>query len=148
MASTRAIGCVEILGPDNSPILIYKAMNESQDFEMDTIVFCSLDHFEGHAQQRRATLRASDRLIGPLPLPESRFQTWGYRASLGYKIVVLALAAVGLTDAPIRQLCDRVKDALFDCIMDPFYAPFSSIESEPTLQKIKESADAVPLPQV
>jgi hypothetical protein len=148
MTNSGVIGCVAVLGPDNSPILVYKPMSENQDFEMDTIVFCSLDHFESQAQQRRGTLRPSDRLIGPLPLTESRFQTWGYRASLGYKIVVLALGAVGLTDAPIRQLCDRVKDALFDCVMDPFYVPFSSIESEPTLQRVKDSVAAVPPPQV
>jgi hypothetical protein len=148
MSTSGAIGCVAVLGPDNSPILIYKPMSEMQDFEMDTILFCSLDHFEHQATQRRGTLRPSDRVIGPLPLAESRFQTWGYRATLGYKIVVLALTSVNLAESVIRQLCDRVKDALFDSVMDPFYAPFSSIESEATLQKVKDGIAAVPLPQI
>jgi hypothetical protein len=145
---SKTIACVAVLAPDNSPILVKKYWDEVDDLVIDTLLFCSLDYFDAQMQQRKATGKAVDRFIGNLPPSDSRLQTWGYRANLGYKIVVLTPATANAPESLIRGLCEKLKEMLFDCIMDPFYVPFSTIEAKAALQKVADAVQAVVIPQV
>jgi hypothetical protein len=94
-------------------------------------------------------MRSSDRLIGPFASSETqpRFQVWGYRLSLGYKIVVLSLfVQPPVPEHSIRAFCEKVRDAVFDRVMDPFYQPFAAMDSPGIIARISRDADAIPLP--
>jgi hypothetical protein len=145
---SKAVACVAVLSPDNSPILVKKYCDDVDDLVIDTHLFCSLDYFDAQMQQRKTTGKAVDRFIGNLPPSENRLQTWGYRANLAYKIVVLTLATTNVPETAIRGLCEKLKEILFDCIMDPFYVPFSTINTKSALQRVADAVQAVALPQV
>jgi hypothetical protein len=143
-----AIGCVAVLSPDNAPILIRKIADENQDFEFDTIIFCAIDRFVPQPAQRKTTIRSADRLIGPFQASDgpSRFQVWGYKTSLGYKIIVLSIAQPAIPDHAVRTFCEKVRDAVFDRLMDPFYQPFSAMDSPAILDRILRDAEAITIP--
>jgi hypothetical protein len=140
-----AIGCVAVLGPDNAPLLIRKIADEHQDFEFDTIIFCAIDSF-GQPMGANAPRKSMGRLIGPFPSADgqTRFQVWGYKASLGYKIIVLAQPPVA--EIVIRGFCERVRDAVFDRITDPFYEPFSPMDAPAILSRISRDAEGIVVP--
>jgi hypothetical protein len=115
------------------------------------IIFCALDAFDQQAGQRKSTIRGTDRFFGPIQPAEGqrdRFQVWGYRANLGYKIVVLTIAQPPVSESAVRGLCEKVKDGLFDRVLDPFYRPFSPLDSPALLAKVNKEADAIQQPQV
>jgi hypothetical protein len=132
---TPDVACIGIIGPDNNPLLIQNNCKEAQSFEIDTLLFCSLDHFEVQASAKKSS-KPPDRFLGALQ-GSDRFQIWGYRASLGYKIIVLTSRMPTFLDSAVRRLCEEVRDILFDALLDPFYLPFSMIESETIIGKIK-----------
>jgi hypothetical protein len=107
----------------------------------DTLLFCSLDHFEVQASARKST-KPPDRFPGALQ-GSDRFQIWGYRASLGYKIVILTSRMPTFLDSAVRRICEEVRDILFDALLDPFYIPFSMIESEAIIAKITAAGAAL-----
>jgi hypothetical protein len=125
---------VGIIGPDNNPLLIKKTCHEAQSLEIDTLLFCCLDYFEMQAPSRRAS-KPPERFLGNIQTSD-RFQIWGYRANLGYKIIILTTHTASFQESAVRRLCESVKDILFDAILDPFYVPFSVIESEGVMSKI------------
>lgn len=140
------VACIAIVGPDNNPILIRKYCEEKHEMELDSQLFCSLDHFEATpATQKRGV--KTDRFLGTISTDE-RFQIWGYRASLRYKIIILTGHLANQQEAQIKLLCEKVKDTLFDAFMDPFYAPFSMLESKDVIAKIDEIAKSLPEPNV
>jgi hypothetical protein len=124
MAFVKLIG---IMAPDNAPILIHKQVSDRPDLELETFLCCSLDSFEAMPQNRRATVRNPDRFLGTIQTVE-QYLLWGYKAILGYRIVVIT-ANLPSQESVVKLLCDKVKDALFESILDPFYVPFSSLES-------------------
>ncbi|KAH0793440.1 trafficking protein particle complex subunit 2-like protein [Histomonas meleagridis] len=138
------VACVAIIGPDGNPLLIEKKCEEKQEHEIDSLLFCSLDFFDQPTQRKIPKL--SDRYLGNIQTSE-RFQIWGYKAGLGYKIIVLTFHVVNLQDNFMKSVCEKIKDVLFDAILDPFYTPFSMIESPSALSRINEIAATVQAPQ-
>jgi hypothetical protein len=136
------VGCIAIIGPDNSPLLIHKAVPEKQDFEFDTLLFCSLDYFENQTQTRRPAARPGDRFLGTIQSAE-RYLIWGYKAVMGYRIIVLT-AIMQNQDTVVRGICEKVKDVLLETILDPFYSPFSIIESAIAKEKVASLAATPP----
>ena len=136
------IACISIIGPDNNPILIEKYCEESQSQEIDTLLFCSLDYFDQPSNPAKRTLKSGDRFLGNIQTSD-RFQIWGYRASLGYKIIVLTVHVITIPDSQMKSICEKVKDVLFDSLMDPFYQPFALIESPKVISKITEIAKSL-----
>jgi hypothetical protein len=139
----QQIACIAVIGPDNNPLIIQKYCEETQELEIDTCLFCSLDYFDG--QPMRKTSSKLDRFLGSIQTSD-RFQIWGYRAALGYKIIILTFHTTSLQDTTIRTLCEKTKDVLFDALMDPFYAPFSIIESPAVIAKIDDLSRIQPAP--
>jgi hypothetical protein len=132
------VACIGIIGPDNNPLLIQKNCQEAQDLEIDTLLFCCLDYFEVQGGGHKST-KPPDRFLGNIQTSD-RFQIWGYRASLGYKIIILTSHTATFSDGVVRRLCEDVKDILFDAILDPFYIPFSVIESEAVLASLNTAS--------
>ncbi|KAK8841174.1 hypothetical protein M9Y10_027374 [Tritrichomonas musculus] len=145
--SNNQIACVSIIGPDNNPILIKKYCEESQNQEIDTLLFCSLDYFEQpqNPGPKKQSKSSSDRFLGNIQTSD-RFQIWGYKASLGYKIIILTAHVTSIPEASMRTICEKVRDVLFDSLMDPFYQPFALIESPRVISKINEIAQSLPAP--
>ncbi|OHT17690.1 hypothetical protein TRFO_00999 [Tritrichomonas foetus] len=144
---TGQIACIAIIGPDNNPILIEKYCEESQNQEIDTLLFCSLDYFDQpqNAGPKKPLKNSSDRFLGNIQTSD-RFQIWGYKSSLGYKIIILTVHIVSIPENSMRGVCERVKDVLFDSLMDPFYQPFSLIESPKVIAHIKDIALSLQVP--
>jgi hypothetical protein len=138
------VACVGIIGPDNNPLLIQKSCAEGQHVEIDTLLFCSLDYFEAPSAGKKAP-KAVDRFLGNIQTSD-RFQIWGYRAPLGYKIVVLTWHTATFPDVAVRRLCEEIKDVLFDALLDPFYVPFAAIESAGVVAKIAAASAALRAP--
>jgi hypothetical protein len=136
------VGCIAVIGPDNSPLLVHKAIPEKQDFEFDTLLFCSLDCFENQTQTRRPPNRNPDRFLGTIQSAE-RFLIWGYKAVMGYRILVLT-SIMQNQESVVRGICEKVKDVLLETVLDPFYAPFSIIESAIAKEKIASLAATPP----
>lgn len=134
------VACIAVIGPDSNPILIEKFCDEKKEHEIDTILFCALDFFDQPNQ--RKSLKSSDRYLGNMQTSD-RFQTWGYRCGLGYKIIVLTFHIVNSQDNVMRGLCERVKDVLFSALTNPFYEPFSMIDSPIAVAKIAEIAKSL-----
>lgn len=134
------IACISIIGPDNKPLLIEKYCQENDELEIDTLLFCSLDYFEQINQpNRKPALKANERFLGNIQTSD-RFQIWGYKAGLGYKIVILTSSQSSVQEVVMKSLCEKIKDILIDSFMDPFYQPFAMIESEAVIQKIGDVA--------
>jgi hypothetical protein len=136
---TEEIACISVIGPDNNPLVIQKYCKETQDLEIDTWLFCSLDYFDGQVVRKTAK---PERFLGNIQTSD-RFQVWGYKAGLGYKIIILTFHMALLQDLGVRTLCEKVRDILFDSLMDPFYVPFSMIDSAAVLRKIDDLGRAV-----
>jgi hypothetical protein len=136
------VACIAIIGPDNAPLLIHKSIPERQDFEFDTLLFCSLDYFDNQTQTRRPPTRFPDRFLGTIQTAE-RFLIWGYKAPMGYRIIVLT-SIVQNQDSVVKGICEKVKDVLLEAVLDPFYAPFSIIESPIAKEKIASLAGTPP----
>lgn len=141
------VACVAVIGPDDNPLLFRKYCDENHEFEIDSLIFCALDHFDGPAGggQRAATTRgAVGSFIGNISMSD-RFQIWGYRAALKYKIIVLTFHLMSIEESSIRAMCENVRDIMFDAITDPFYIPFSMMEQPHIRQKIDNAAEAIRL---
>ena len=138
------IACISIIGPDNNPILIEKYCEESQNQEIDTLLFCSLDYFEQpqNTGSKKPIKNTNDRFLGNIQTSD-RFQIWGYRASLGYKIIILTVHITSIPDNTMKSICEKVRDVLFDSLMDPFYQPFALIESSRVISKITEISQSL-----
>jgi hypothetical protein len=139
--ATPSVACVGIIGPDNNPLLIQKSSPESQHVEIDTLLFCSLDYFDSPPVGKKVP-KTIDRFLGNIQTSD-RFQIWGYRAPLGYKIIVLTWHTATFPDLAVRRLCEEIKDVLFDALLDPFYVPFSVLESEGVIAKIGSATAAL-----
>lgn len=139
----KQVACVAIIGPDDNPILIRKYCHESQEMELDALLFCALDYFVPQAKAKERgkdkDRKNDDRFLGNINTSD-RYQTWGYKAALRYKIIVVTVHLNSVQDGPIKQLCERLSDALFDAIMDPFYQPFVMIEAPNVLAKVDNLA--------
>jgi hypothetical protein len=142
MKTGNQVQCIAVIGPDNTPILVQKYCEENQEFEIDTLLFCSLDYFDRQLPQARPMPRLSggSNFLGNVQTSD-RFQIWGYRAPLSYKIVILTSHLSNPQDGPVKALCENVKTVLFDCMMDPFYTPFSVIEARNVLARINLLAE-------
>lgn len=143
-APNNQIACISIIGPDNNPILIEKYCEESQNQEIDTLLFCSLDYFEQpqNTGSKKPIKNTNDRFLGNIQTSD-RFQIWGYRASLGYKIIILTVHITSIPDNAMKSICEKVRDVLFDSLMDPFYQPFALIESSRVISKITEISQSL-----
>lgn len=143
-APNNQIACISIIGPDNNPILIEKYCEESQNQEIDTLLFCSLDYFEQpqNTGSKKPIKNTNDRFLGNIQTSD-RFQIWGYRASLGYKIIILTVHIISIPDNAMKSICEKVRDVLFDSLMDPFYQPFALIESSRVISKITEISQSL-----
>jgi hypothetical protein len=140
---TQQIACIAVIGPDNNPLLIQKYCEETQELEIDTWLFCSLDYFDSQVARKPPT--KPERFLGNIQTSD-RFQIWGYKAGLGYKVIILTFHTAKPQDSAVKALCEKVRDSLFDSIMDPFYLPFSMIESPAVLSKITELGRSIIAP--
>ena len=130
------VACIAVVGPDNNPILIRKYCDEQQEMELDSLLFCSLDHFDPQSNQKKSGSKERFFSIST----SDRFQIWGYRAALQYKIIVLTLNGANIQDAAMKSICEKTRDVLFDAIMDPFYSPFAMIEAGDVVKRIDDIA--------
>ena len=131
MSETPKIACVAIIGPDCNPLLVRRYTSEKQEQEIDTLLFCTLDYFDQKS-------KSPPGFLGNLQTSD-RFQIWGYRTNLSYKIVVFSFHNANVKEDEMRTLCEKVKKILSQIFMDPFYQPFSPIKS----QRICEQIDAL-----
>jgi hypothetical protein len=86
------------------------------------MIFCCLDFFDPPGVVRKPSSKSTDRFLRNIQTSD-RLQIWGYRAGLGYKIVILTLHIVSFQESAMQPLCEAVRDILFDAIMDPFPSP-------------------------
>ena len=133
---------IAIIGPDNNPIYTQKYCSEKQKLEMDTILFCSLDYFDQQVS-KKTVMKSNDSFLGCIQTTD-RFQIWGYKTGLKYKIIVLTSHIASLSDNFMQSFCDQIKDALFNAIMDPFYTPFSVLDSPRFQERIQALIKTVP----
>ena len=127
--SEPKISCLTIIGPDNNPLLLQKYCNEKQDLEIETLLFCSLDYIDQKKDK-------DSFFLGKLQTTD-RFQIWGYKTNLKYKIVILTSHSSKLKEEEIENIFEKIKLVLFGCFMDPFYIPFSVIKSPKVIEKIE-----------
>jgi hypothetical protein len=113
-------------------MLIRKFADEMQEFEIDLIAFASLDHFDGSAS-RKGGRRLG--FMGPIAMSDV-FQVWGYGAMLGYEVILLTQFGVHFAEGKVGGVCYRIRDVLFDAVTDPFYEPFSAIDSPRAVARI------------
>lgn len=125
--------CTAITGPDDSLLFIEIYTDDRQEMELESIVFCSLDYFSQMQGRGR-----NQRFLGLLPMPDSRYNVWGYKAALGYKIHLLTTPVQAPPENAIKQVCERIKDALFEAISNPFYKEFSPFRNEAIKTKIRD----------
>ena len=128
MSEKQKIACVAIIGPDNNPIFVRRYTSEKQEQEIDTLLFCSLDYFDQKSKTQAG-------FIGNLQTSD-RFQIWGYRTNLSYKIVILSFHNSNVKDDEMKNLCEKIKKLLFGVFMDPVYQPFSPIKSQKILEQV------------
>lgn len=121
------ISCIAVVGPDESLLLICKDESASDDLELDSLVFCSLDYFSQSRSGRNALQNIGRNEKFANICNKENYMVFGYRAPLSYKIVIVIPFVQNPNEAAIRSICERTKDVLFDAISDPFYAPFSPI---------------------
>ena len=134
MASTNlTISCVSIIGPDDSLLFIRKYPVDSYNFEIDSIVFCSLDYI---SQDKRTSKK--ERFIGQLQMPDQKYNVWGYKTALGYKIIILTNPIPNPSESTIKSISEKIKDVLFVQFTNPFYKPFSPINSVNFTNKINQ----------
>ena len=137
--ASQEVACIAIVGPDNNPILIRK-YKEAQDMELDSLLFCSLDYFDTQNNQKKSG--SKERFLGSINTSD-KFQIWGYRAALQYKIIVLTGHLASTQDGQMKAICEKTRDVLFDAIMDPFYTPFAIIEASGIIPKIDQIAQTL-----
>lgn len=134
------IQCLSIIGPDNSLLYIKKYAtgndsNDDNDLEMDLIIFSSLDFMP---QGKTFGQIKKERFSGFINQTQSdKYNCYGYKAPLGYKIIVLLLNVQNQPNqSNIQTLCDKVKEELFHSFWNPFYSPFSPITSPNLIERI------------
>ena len=127
MDDSHGIACVSIMSPDNNPIFIQKYGNEIEELEMDSLIFCSLDFFEtkvGHKSTSK-----NDSYLGNIQNSD-QFQVWGFKPGLNYKIIILTYHTQAII--PYQTMIStfkKIQDLLFNAFMNPFYVPFSLLDS-------------------
>lgn len=129
--SNPTIQCLSIIGPDNSLLYIKKYLsgsdlNDETDLEMDLAVYSALEFMP-----QAKTFSQFKRFFGLInPNLNDKYNCYGYKAPLGYKIVVLILNVQNQPNqSNILNLCEKVKEELFHSFRNPFYTPFSPITS-------------------
>lgn len=132
--SDKKIACVAAIGPDNNPILLRRYCIEKRDQEIDTLLFCSLDYFD-NAGDAESKTKATNQWLGNLQTSD-RFQIWGYKTNLNYKIVIFTFHNLPIKDEDMKALSEKIKKIIFSAFMDPFYQPFSVIKSESIFKQI------------
>jgi len=132
MSERQKIACISVIGPDYNPIILQRYCSEKQEQEIETLLFCSLDYFDSKGKGYAG-------FIGNI-LTSDRFQVWGYKTNLRYKIVVLTFHYSNLRDDHMKSICEKIKSILFSAFMDPFYLPFTPIKSPLINQKIESVA--------
>lgn len=132
-APSLNIVCAAITGPDDSLLFIDKYAPDQTELEMDSVIFVSLDYFTttGKASKK-------EKFYGQLQIPDQKYSVWGYRTNFGYKIIILTNFIQNTNDSIIRNICDKIRDAMFLQICNPFYQPFSPITSSLFLSKVRE----------
>lgn len=132
--SDKKIACVAAIGPDNNPILLKSYCIEKRSQEIDTLLFCSLDYFENSIDSDPKS-KSTNQWLGNLQTSD-RFQIWGYKTNLNYKIVVFTFHNVPANNEDMKALCEKIKKIIFSAFMDPFYQPFTVIKSESIYKQI------------
>jgi len=135
----KLVACVAVVGPDGTPLLVRKYCDEVQDLEIDALLFCSLDHFDPPVSGTPKKAARPDGFLGNVNTSD-RFQIWGYRAPLRYKIIILTYHCSSVQESPMRALCEKVRDILFDALMDPFYTPFAMIDAAHATRRVDDAA--------
>ncbi|EAX90714.1 expressed protein, putative [Trichomonas vaginalis G3] len=133
-----SIACAAITGPDDSLLFIDKYATEQTELEMDSIVFVSLDYFTSTGKASK-----KEKFIGQLQIPDQKYSVWGYKTNFGYKIVILTNILPNQNDSIIRNVCDKIRDAMFLQFCNPFYQPFSPITSSSFISKVREITSSV-----
>ena len=134
MATTPlTISCVAVVGPDDSLLFICKFPSDTSDLEMDSIVFCSLDFFTTDKR-----ISKKERFIGQLQLQDPKYCVWGYKATFGYKIIILTNQIPNPPESTIKGICEKIKEAMFSQFTNPFYRPFSPITTTNFVDKVNE----------
>lgn len=128
MDSSSPFACVCIIGPDNAPVFMHGYTPEDCPNEFETVAYISLDFFDLPSNARQDFL--------PDIQASSRFRTWGYRAQLGYKVVVMTYHTSNVDETRIREFCGQISTILTAGFMDPFYTPFTPLNSEKVLKNI------------
>lgn len=131
--------CLSIIGPDDSLLYIKKYTsntnsNEDFDLELDATIYS--------ARKLMPQKNTYGKKYGFLGLVNhnqiEHINCYGYKASFGYKIIVLLPnnQIQQKESSTIQTLCEKIKDELFRSFMNPFYTPFSPISSPILKEKI------------
>ena len=117
--------CVVVIGPDRSPIFIHKTkVAESQ--ETDILLFDAIAQFQ--KAPKKQVIKSSDRLTKDL-VQSQKTNVSSYRANLKYTILVFCPSNLNIIEKTLMQFFETVSNCLFSAISDPFYQPFSYINS-------------------
>ena len=133
--------CIAVFGPDNSPLFIEKGDNDSNSLNIEAMLFSAL-------YQSPPTQSKSTDFLGCIQKIE-QYQIWGYQGSLKYKILIITKEIPGAIMPPLkmRDFCEKVRDCVFDAILDPFYLPFSPFNSPHFKSKISNIYQGIqPIP--
>ncbi|OHS93240.1 hypothetical protein TRFO_40466 [Tritrichomonas foetus] len=142
--TTPSVLCISIVSPDDSLFFIKKyntnnGASPSDDIEMDSYVFLGIDGF-GQGKTFRQSFK-NDRFF--ILFTKDWCNVYGYKAPLGYKIIVIISASTNPPNqSSIQNLCERVKDELFSSFMNPFYSPFAPTTSPILKAKIDQLVSA------
>ena len=139
----QCIVCVAVFGPDNSPLFIEKRLDDSNSLKLESLLYSALF-------QTRPPTKQND-FSGCIQKAD-QYQIWGYQASLKYRLLIITKEVQGALMPPsrVKDFCEKVRDCVFDAILNPFYSPFSPFTSVrfksqindliPTLQPITSNS--------
>lgn len=139
----QGIECIAVMSPDNNPIFLQKYYPGIQDFDMYTLIFCSLDYFESKVVHKPIT--KNDCFLGNIQTSDN-FQIWGYKSGLNYKIIIVTTRTLAQMDQLMLQTFEKIQTFLFDAFMNPFYSPFSLLDSTNFKDKVQEIVSQFKMP--
>lgn len=143
------IQCLSIIGPDNSLLYMKKYvsgndLNDETDLEMDITIFSSLEFMPQGKTFGQIKKERFSGFINQSQNQSEKYNCYGYKAPLGYKIIVLLLNVQNQPNqSNIQTLCDKVKEELFHSFWNPFYSPFSPITSPSFIEKIDKLVKSI-----